>query len=251
MKQKATRAQSAFTKIELLAVIVVVGLLGFVLVAFVARPWARREALRWSCMHQMRSIGIAHLVWSGDHGDKFPSEESVSNGGWADLLTNANQGANCWTNYALMDNDLGSAPSVLICPADERTAATNFTTDFNNTHISYFVGVNADDHHPQSIVIGDRNLGPGTNPDHNYGFSPVNGAGNDVAIPISGPVSWSLKMHSAGRPAGAGNIVLGDDSGEKVTTASFNQTFLPNAPPTTNWPAAHAPDTPSIRLIFP
>ncbi|MGD1086382.1 MAG: hypothetical protein ABSA47_16725, partial [Verrucomicrobiota bacterium] len=66
---------------------------------------------------------------------------------------------------------------------------------------------------------------------------PKNGKGNDVTIPISGPVSWSLKMHSAGNPAGLGCIILGDGSNLKTTTASFNQAYLPKADPTTHWPA--------------
>jgi hypothetical protein len=50
-------------------------------------------------------------------------------------------------------------------------------------------------------------LGPGTTPDPEYGFSPADGRGNDVVI--NGPVCWSLKMHSRGNPAGWGNILLG------------------------------------------
>ena len=105
--------------------------------------------------------------------------------------------------------------------------------------------------YPQSIAGGDRNLGPGSVPDRDYGYSPKNGKGNDVAVPIAGPVSWSLKMHSAGNAAGAGNILLGDGSGQQTSTASFNQIWLRNAAPTTNWPAGHLPATPSIRLVFP
>jgi hypothetical protein len=104
---------------------------------------------------------------------------------------------------------------------------------------------------PQSLLAGDRNLGPGRVPDPNYGYSPKSGQGNDVAVPISGPVSWSLKMHSAGNAAGSGNILLGDGSVQQVSSASLNKNWLRNAVPTTNWPAGHLPPTPSIRLVFP
>ena len=83
------------------------------------------------------------------------------------------------------------------------------------------------------------------------GFSPASGKGNDVAIPIISPVFWSLKMHSDGKPAGAGNILLGDGSVQQVSSASLNKNWLRNAVPTTNWPAGDAPATPSIRLVFP
>jgi len=140
---------------------------------------------------------------------------------------------------------------VLICPQDERRPAANFTTDFkDNTHLSYFVGVSADDYHPKSILGGDRNLSPGARPELDYGYSRENGKGNDVAIPIPGPVSWSLKMHSAGNPAGRGCILLGDGSQQWSSSEGLNQ-YLAQAAPTSNWPAGHAPATPSIRLIFP
>jgi hypothetical protein len=122
-------------------------------------------------------------------------------------------------------------------------------TNLANTNISYFVGVNAADTSPQSILGGDRNLGPGTTPDTQYGFSPSDGRGNDVVI--NGAVCWSLKMHSHGNAAGAGNILLGDGSAQQATTAGFRQTWQPNASGNTNWAAGRVPSSSSFRLIFP
>jgi hypothetical protein len=181
----------------------------------------------------------------------MPFQQSVSKGGWKELLTNANQGAICWTNYALMQNELGQSPKLVVCPDDKRLPGASFTSNFDNTHVSYFVGVGASDIYPQSILGGDRNLGPGTAPDAEYGYSPKSGKGNDVAVPLSGPVSWSLKMHSGGNPSGAGRILLGDGSAQQVSSAMLNQNWLRNAAPTTNWPAGHIPAVPSIRLVFP
>jgi hypothetical protein len=121
-------------------------------------------------------------------------------------------------------------------------------------NVSYFVGVSANDLNPQAFAAGDRNLGPGLISSNDFGYSPKSGKGNDVAIPITsakGPVSWSLKIHSDGNTNGAGDILLGDGSGQMVSTATLNQTWLRNADPTTNWPAGHIPATPSIRLVFP
>jgi len=60
----------------------------------------------------------------------------------------------------------------------------------------------------------------------------------------------SLKIHSSQNVTGLGDILLGDGSQQKTSTTGINQ-YLTNAPPTTNWPAGHAPSSPSIRLIFP
>jgi hypothetical protein len=212
---------------------------------------------RISCVNNLKQIGTAYRLWAGDNGDLWPSQQTVASNGWRDYLAKADQGAMCWTNYAIMADDLGQSPKLVICPADERQAASTFTNQFGNTNVSYFVGVSANDVFPQSIAGGDRNLGPGAVPGNDYGYSPKTGKGNDVAIPTNsakGPVSWSLKMHSTyiAKPAdGAGNILLGDGSSQQVSTKAFNQTWLRNAPATTNWPAGHIPATPSIRLVFP
>jgi type II secretory pathway pseudopilin PulG len=249
MKQASPQNLSAFTIIEILVIIAVLMVVASMLLPNLSRATAK--APRISCLNNLKEIGTAYRLWAGDNGDLVPSQQSVTNGGWADLLTNADQGAICWTNYALMANDMGQSPRVVICPADERTYAFSFTNDFDNTHLSYFVGVSANDTFPQSIQGGDRNLGGGNKPDPDYGFSHSNGKGNDVAVPISGPVSWSLKMHSAGNSSGAGNILLGDGSAQQGSTVALNQIYLRNAPPTTNWPAGHVPASPSIRLVFP
>jgi prepilin-type processing-associated H-X9-DG protein len=243
MKQKAMRDMSAFTRIELIVVVVIFGVLAAMLLQSKTR--ARGGSNRITCLGNLREIGTAYRLWAVEHGDLMPFQQTASNGGWKDLLTNADQGRNCWTNYAMMSNYHGRQPKHLVCPKDGRWAAEEFATK-DNTHLSYFVGVSANDTHLQSILGGDRNLGPGTVPDSEYGFSPKSGKGNDVAVPISGPVSWSLKMHS-----GVGNILLGDGSVQPTTSVSFRRDWLSHAEPTTNWPAGHVPASPSIRLVFP
>ena len=178
------------------------------------------------------------------------------------MLVNADQGANCWTNYTILADALGRSPKLVMCPSDDRVAAADFVTNAlpkdlhgqyfqNNSNLAYFVGVSANTKSPRSLLAGDRNLGGGTVPDSDFGFSPASGEGNDVAIAITGPVSWSLKMHSAEKPAGAGNILMGDGSVQQVSSASLNKNWLRNAVPTTNWPSGHIPASPSIRLVFP
>jgi hypothetical protein len=132
--------------------------------------------------------------------------------------------------------------------------------DEDMDQLIYFVGVGAIDTVPQSILGGDRNLGPGTTPDTEYGFSPANGKGNDVII--TGPVCWSLKMHSHGSPTGAGNILLGDGSAQQTISGGL---YTPGGVSTSDslyeyWvknalaeKAAHNKTTnlAGLRLIFP
>jgi len=116
-----------------------------------------QRSIRINCMNNLKQIGIAYRIWANDNGDLWPSQQTISNGGWADLLTNANQGPSCWTNYAIMQNELGQSPKLVVCPCEERQPASSFTNQFNNLNVSYFVGVSANDLNPQAFAAGDRN----------------------------------------------------------------------------------------------
>ena len=267
MKATPIHKSQAFTRIELIVVILAV-IAVFVMVTMILPPLhpVRASINRVSCINSLKQIGTAYRIWASDHNGRFPASESVANGGWREFLTNADQGSLCWTNYAIMADYVGRSPRVLICPSDERQPAGEFiggpqtgssrdASDFkDNRTLSYFVGLSADGSQPQSLLAGDRNLGGGTKPRSDYGFSPESGKGNDVAIQTNsktGPVCWSLKVHSAGNSAGAGNILLGDGSVEQVTSGSFRSQWQPVAGPTTNWPAGHVPSAPSVRVLFP
>ncbi len=252
MRTAPIHKSEAFTLIELIFVVLVIFMIVLVSVLFPARH-KYHGAVRIACVNNLKQIGTAYRVWENDNGDLFPPLQSVAKGGWREFLTNADQGFLCWTNYAIMQNELGQTTKIVVCPSDERTPADSFS-NFANINLSYFVGVSAIDTDPQSLLGGDRNLGKGTNAASDYGFSPKDGKGNDVAIPTNstaGPVCWSLKMHSAGNSAGAGNILLGDGSAQQCTSAGFRVNWLGHADPTTNWPVGHVPSSPSIRVLFP
>jgi hypothetical protein len=239
------RREAAFTRRDLVVVIAVL----FVLVLFLlpALQRANQKSERVTCVNHLMRIGVAYRLWSNDKGDLFPASAPQTNGGWSDLLSRANASTSAWTNYATMSNELGQSPLILICPADERKPANSFSS-LANTNISYFVVVNANDTYPQSLLGGDRNLGPGTTPDPEYGFSPTNGKGNDVVI--NGPVCWSLKMHSRGNAAGAGNILLGDGSAQQTSSGNLYQNWVKNAL-ADKAAFSKATNSGGMRLIFP
>lgn len=242
---------------ELAVVLAIIVLLGVMLAPAVKR--AQQKAWRIECIGRIEAMGIAYRLWAADHGGHAPYQTSITNGGWSELLRDSNAGQYCWTNFAILKDDMGEAPQIVICPADERKPASNFivkgsTNDIgnaafkDNTTVSYFVGVTANDTYPQSIVGGDRNLGPGLVPDPNYGYSPADGKGKDVVLFTNSPVTWSLTMHSRRIVGSAGNILLGDGSAQQVSSASFRQNWLPNAQTGTNFSGTNQP---GIRLVFP
>jgi competence protein ComGC len=236
------RSIDAFTRLELFVVITLLIILGVFIPTMLFQN--RKASERIWCVNNLMQVGTAYRLWANDNGDHFPSLTSITNGGWKELANSPRGGGCCWTNYLILARDLTN-PSVLVCPADHRRPASSIS-NLVNKNISYFVDVDANDTYPQSLLAGDRNLGPGTTPASDYGFSPADGTGNDVVV--KGPVCWSLKMHSRGNPAGAGNILLGDGSAQQVTSANLNVNWLPHG----GVPARGNPtNAPIIRLVFP
>jgi prepilin-type processing-associated H-X9-DG protein len=109
-----------------------------------------------------------------------------------------------------MSNEL-STPKVLVCPADNsRAVATNFSNDFNNGKISYFVGLDAADEYPQRALSGDDNFA-------------VDGApvtSGLLELSTNTPISWTAARHKF-----AGNILFADGSVQQTTSSNLNQWF--------------------------
>jgi hypothetical protein len=104
MKITPIRAVKAFTRLELIAVIMVVGMLLFALRPVIARQQARHRRL--TCVNNLKQIGTVYRIWP-ENAPRYPATESVLFGGWREILTNSHQGFLFWTNFALMANELG------------------------------------------------------------------------------------------------------------------------------------------------
>lgn len=269
MRSASNHKERAFTVVELVVVLFVLAALIAIWTPFTRIRDERGEVWNISCINNLKQIGTAYRLWANDHNDLYPAAESIANGGWREILTNAEEGSNCWTNYAIMGSVFGSLtnqdsrfPKILCCPADNRTPAMKFDatnqaeSDFHdNLSVSYFVGASASDNEPDSLLAGDRNLGAGGKPGRGYGYSPDDGYGNDVAISTNfhaSPISWSREIHYYHRSVNSwGNILLGDGACVTLSTSAIGTELLNRLPPTTEWPAGSAPSSPSIRVIFP
>jgi prepilin-type processing-associated H-X9-DG protein len=187
---------TAFTMVELLAITAVIAFI--VLFVLSALSAARQLSLRIQCASNLKSVGLAFRIWEGDNNDNFPMQ-CYTNGLGEPSYTDS---ANMFRYFQVMSNELNN-PVLLICVADgKRSVAANWTNDFNGSHISYFVGLEAKDTLPQCFLTGDANI---TN-----GSKIPNGL---LTLTTNLPPSWTKKLHN-----GAGNIVLADGSVQQLST---------------------------------
>jgi type II secretory pathway pseudopilin PulG len=253
---KITRSSTLRCGLTLIEVVVTICVIAFLASMIpVSFSSAKPRAQRINCVNNLRALGLAYQSWAGEVDNLFPADASAMRSGWKDLLGNSNQGFIAWTNYVLLNqrfiNRTNYQPKNVVCPADERTTAKSFS-ELCNTNISYFIGVGAKGNIPNSILAGDRNLGPGPNPKDDYGFSPRVGSGNDVILQTNSPLCWSLSMHSHGNPVGAGNLLLGDGSVQQSSSGRLAFDYLPNALDSGNFPTGYDNSkSNSFRLIFP
>jgi prepilin-type N-terminal cleavage/methylation domain-containing protein/prepilin-type processing-associated H-X9-DG protein len=216
----SNQRNNAMTLIEVLVVIVVLAVL--VAVFLPERGNRIRHAPRIMCVNNLKQIGLSYRIWAGDNNDKFPMQVSISDtngGGTIELAATGNVVA----TFQIMSNEL-STPRLLICPADtDRIAATNFTTDFNNSKISYFIGLDANTNSPQALLSGDDNF--------EIGGLPIKSGLLEISKNTS--IAWTAARHKF-----AGNILLADGSVQML-----NNSIL------TNW--THQTGLATNRLAIP
>jgi prepilin-type N-terminal cleavage/methylation domain-containing protein/prepilin-type processing-associated H-X9-DG protein len=150
--QPTTHGSRALTLTELLVVIFILAVAAALFLPALAA--AKRKSSKVNCVNNLKQIGLSFRIWEGDNFDKYPMQVSVTNGGAMELAV----AGNVAPIFQVMSNELAT-PKVLLCPADtNRIAVTDFAGGFNNSHISYFVGLDAEDKYPQMIISGDDNL---------------------------------------------------------------------------------------------
>ena len=112
--------------------------------------------------------------------------------------------------FQVMSNEL-STPRILLCPADaDRSVANGFAFGFDNSHVSYFAGLDARDDHPSMFLSGDDNF--------DIGGRPIKSG--VLLLATNAPVGWTAARH-----INQGNIGLADGS-VQTTSSSFLRQML-------------------------
>ena len=197
----------AFTGWDLLICLVTVVLGATFFLTWSARG-CKAPATRINCVSNLKQIGLAFRMWANDHDEKFPMQLSASgtNGGTMEF----NFTGEVWRHFAILSNEIAT-PKAFYCSDDKKRSRTGDWNAFtNNSHLSYFIGLDADETTPQSILSGDRNV---TSPT----IKPVKGVLNLTA---NDRVEWTKAIHKE-----AGNIGLADGSAQQSTTPMLNKQF--------------------------
>lgn len=218
MNRSRSRSHHAFTRVELLAALLSIGVLVLMLASALVR--AKAQTRRIGCISRLKNIGLSMRVFSTDNGGLFPFQRSTngttatnhpvdSAGG---TLEFAQDPASAWRHFAALSNELGS-PVIARCPADKQREATRNWAEFTtNKFLSYTVGLSASADRPQTILSCDRNL-------------VINGASVSNALVSlhafrNDKVIWDQRIH-----VNAGNVLLGDGSVQQVTSGRLSEQF--------------------------
>jgi hypothetical protein len=243
MNPPGKRCEDAFTRIELIVVVLVLVVSACVLLPQLAH--AKRTAQLSHCGKNLNGIILAHLLWVNDRElAALPGQISTNDGGTMEYL----QKGELFRHFQSLSNELFDPTlpppfdlRVLVCPSDNRQAGKSFAT-LANSNLSYFVNGNVSrvsgkgidfSHYSMShIAVGDRNV-----------TSSVWRTGGVAVIDPSQQVGWSRSMHNKRKfkPLG-GNVAYLYGSVSNLTSAQLQAV---NSIQPTN------PYTPALYSQFP
>lgn len=209
----AAGRKRGLTLVEVLVIAMVIAIFASMVVP--ASSGKKDRVRRIQCVNNLKQASMAYRhIWSFTDG-KSPMYV------WTNRTIQFASGPNAFRHFLVMSNEL-LTPKILICPADSaRIQATTFNPRplaeeipfLSNSNLSYFVGLDADETHPDSLLTGDRNI---TN-----GLLLKNAV---LELTTTRPATWTSETHNR-----VGNILFGDGSVRQERTVTLTASTDPPA----------------------
>lgn len=152
------RRQRAFSLIELLVVIGIIGILAGLLLSALAS--AQHRSRQTTCLNNLHQVGIGFTSFALDHEGAYPMRlASRLEGSFEyrarEVIPNTTFSAD-YHHFLALSNQVPNV-RVMTCPADRRKRAANFAA-FDSANLSYWANAEAVPHATLSLLAGDRNL---------------------------------------------------------------------------------------------
>ncbi len=202
--RRALLSWAAFTRLELLVVLVVLAVLCSVVLPALAGVHPRSQMVE--CLNNLRRVGRAFQTWASNTEDRYPWLVPQSEGGSRAL-------ASASDHFRTVSNELGS-PVVLVCPSDGiKTAVSQWNFFRTDQNLSYFAGLHGSLSQPRAWLAGDHNVTGLAG----QACSLAQVSSCTGVFPGSAS-SWQPDVHAL-----AGNILLGDGSVRQASQRDLTQ----------------------------
>jgi hypothetical protein len=193
---------------------------------------AKAKAQRIKCVNNLKQIGLGFRIFSTDNGGSFPWSIDTNNGGTSDAAWLNNN--HTYRHYLAISNEL-STPKILFCPSDSggspaKVEASSFSQvlsnagNFNyNKAMSYFIGTDAQEEQPQTMLSGDRNISPDitiANPVLYTETTTPTKITQALAGIAATKIGWTKVTHVE-----AGDILFGDGHVDQDSTGRLREAF--------------------------
>jgi prepilin-type N-terminal cleavage/methylation domain-containing protein/prepilin-type processing-associated H-X9-DG protein len=207
--------KNAFTLIELLIVIAIIGVLSALFLP--ALSSAKAKAQQIECISNEKQIVLGCNVWSIQNDGRYPWMLSVDEMGTPIFYFDAvNQFLNIKNEFA--------TPKLMVCPSDKEQSPRPTWDDFSmlgDLGLSYFAGCCANERYPMTMLTGDRNMN---------NLSPMSLCSNTVGnytVGVQSISSWqTTNIHR-----GKGNIGLADGSAHQMNNLKLQNSALAGITP--------------------